>query len=169
LGLQPNNIWRGRGDGIFIEKGQDLNFAPDGTTYGLGTADLDGDGYLEFVFNGSDHQPEYWQNQCGEESWLEVDLLGPAPNREAFGARIEILNDGLHYIRELTSMRIISQGPSLAHFGLRRSKQIDELRIRWPDGRITEAFNVPVNRRIVALHPDIQEANSLALSWLATP
>jgi hypothetical protein len=169
LGFQPNNVWRGRGDGIFIEKGQDLNFSPDGTTYGLGTADLDGDGYLEFVFNGSDHPPEYWQNQCGEESWLEVDLLGPAPNREAFGARIEILNDGLHYIRELTSMRIISQGPSLAHFGFRRSKRIDELRIRWPDGRITEAYNVPVNRRILALHPEIQEANSMALSWLATP
>ncbi len=157
MGLQPNNIWQGDDEGTFLEMGDAFGFDADGSTYGLVTGDIDGDGYLEFIFNGTDHDPELWSNQCDENAWIEVDLLGVFPNREAYGARIETIVDGTHQIREISSMRLGSQSPSLVHFGLGNASRVDTLIIRWPDGLVTTAENVPTRRRLLALHPDANE------------
>lgn len=83
--------------------------------------------------------------------WLEVDLLGPAGNREAVGAQVAVETpdgrqlapvgamDGSHY----------SQGDYRAHFGLGGSDHFARLTVFWPDGTSAVIGPGEADRRLV--------------------
>ena len=49
--------------------------------HGLVHADLDGDGYRELT-GPYEGRPKIYDNPCGANNWLEVDIVGPADNKE---------------------------------------------------------------------------------------
>lgn len=82
--------------------------------------------------------------------WLQVDLVGPAANRQAIGARVEIANsagiqrqfvghsEGSHY----------SQGHYRLYFGLGRQAQSDRVRVIWADGSVQTLERVDSDQRL---------------------
>ena len=53
--------------------------------------------------------------------WLDVELAGPAPNRQGIHARIFATAGGVTQMRELRcASNYVSQDPAVAHFGLDR-------------------------------------------------
>jgi len=50
-------------------------------------------------------------------------------------------------------LRSVGQGPSALHFGLGEVDSIDELIVRWPNGDVTTAEDLPINRTITVTHP----------------
>ena len=153
---QPDTIWKGtrQDDGLlhFEDRTAQVGFADTEEHYGLVAADFDGDGYLDVLVASNDSTPKLWMNRCGDQGWLEVELVGPAANTEAWGARLEVVIEGRSELQELQAVRGFAQGPSRFHVGTGAADSIDRLVVTWPDGARTERFDVPVRRRITLQH-----------------
>ena len=67
----------------------------------------------------------------------------------AVGASVSIRHNGRQQYQELTPTRgIFSSVEHLIHFGLGKDGQVDELVVRWPDGKTTTLQNVKAGRRL---------------------
>jgi hypothetical protein len=149
----PNALWRGTGVAQFEDRSAASDFRSTQADYGLVSADFAGDGYRELVTAPWSGAPKLYDNPCGAEAWLEVELVGPAGNREGWGARLEASSGDWRHTEELHNLLGVGQSPSRFHLGLGAMSRVDSLRILWPDGRRTEIEGVPVRRMITAIHP----------------
>ncbi|HCP48091.1 MAG TPA: hypothetical protein DIU15_18780 [Deltaproteobacteria bacterium] len=151
--FQPDALWEGNADGSFTERTQELGFGDLTAHYGMAAADFDGNGARDLIIVPDAGRPKLWMNPCAAGAWSEIELVGPAENAEAYGARVEVTANNQTQVRELYNLRSVGQSPSRLHFGLGDAETIDQLRVRWPDGTATEATNLPVRRQITLLHP----------------
>ena len=149
-GFQPDWIWQGTDDG-FETRINETGFHSIDWSYGIATADFDGDGYRDFVLGPSEGNPPFWSNACGEGSWLEVELVGKGDNVEAYGARVEFTANGETQVQEMHNLQAVSQSVSRLHFGLGKATS-GELTVRFVDGSTVSA-TVPVNRLVTVSQP----------------
>lgn len=150
----PDLLWHGQSDGSFVDVSAQVGFDDVGVHYGMATADFNGDGYLDMLVTGPERSPSLFMNQCGDAAWLMVDLEGLSGNTEAMGARVEVVVGETTHIREVYNLRTQSQTPSRLHFGLGDVDTVDLVRVRWPDGEVTEQADVGTRRLVWANHPD---------------
>jgi len=94
-----------------------------------------------------------FRNDIGNRSknhWLNVRLVGRKANRGGIGARITVVTGDVSQIREIRAGSGLAnhQDAPEACFGLGKARKVDELIVRWPDGRLTrQRFkNVPADR-----------------------
>lgn len=149
--LQPDAVWRGTDRGFELAS-EPFGFDPAVHRFGLTTADLDGDGWLELILAGREDPPRVFWNRCGDGAWLSVDLRGEAANSFAYGARVEVDDGSRVRIREVQALRSQGQGPGRLHFGLGQAELVD-VSIRWPGGATSELVDVPTRRRVLVDHP----------------
>ncbi len=149
----PDALWRGLGGGQYEEHSVSSGFASLGNHYGMAAADFDGDGFRDLVTAGWTGQPLFWSNPPGAGAWVEVELVGPAGNRQGFGTRVEVVVGDRTRVRELHALRGLGQSEATIHFGLGDVDAIDSLRVHWLDGTTTTAVDLPVRVRVVATHP----------------
>jgi hypothetical protein len=155
----PDLFWQGIEGGRFEEvTGLLGEMADTAWNFGLSTADLNGDGYLDLVVAGPRFLPSLYMNQCGENAWVEVELVGPSPNTEALGARVELMVEGRWRVREMQSLRSEGQTPSRLHFGLGDAEEVDALHVYWPDGEETHLEALPARRLLTLHHPEAGQA-----------
>ena len=159
--VQPNGLWRGSSEGFALDAGS-TGFDEARSQYGLVTADLDGDGFVEVVISAAEGEVEAWWNQCGEENWLEVDLAGPNGNTAALNAVVELEAGGASQVAQVGSQRGFGQGPTRLHFGLGSTEEVAVLRVHWPDGEHTESYDIPTRRIITVPHPERLEGKLAA-------
>ena len=152
--FQPDSYWQGNAEGRFDERTLDIGFGDTRGHYGLSAADFDGDGSQDLVVVPFEGTPRLYMNQCGSGAWTLIELVGIGANAEAFGARVEVTAGAQTRIGEVHSLRSVGQSPSSLHFGLGNVGSIEELVVRWPDGRRTVVSDLPVNRTITVIHPD---------------
>ena len=149
----PDLLWAGQEDGTFVDSTEAVGFGDVGDNYGLVTADLNGDGWLEIVVLGPERIPRVYGNRCGSGAWLDIDLRGSPGNTEGYGARVEVTTPAGTQMREVQSLRGLGQGPALLHFGLGAQDSVEQLRIHWSDGEIQEAPDLPTRGRLTVRHP----------------
>ena len=152
----PDRLWQGNADGTFVDRSVATGFDSSEGHFGMAMADFDRDGYPDLVVRPGEGGVKFWENPCGEEAWVELELRGPPSNSEGFGARVELTAGGRVDLREVHGVRALGQDDSTLHFGLGRVDLIEHLRVRWADGAITEAEDLPVRRRIEVRHPSLQ-------------
>lgn len=150
--VQPDMIWQGSAAG-FVDRTWEIGFGDAASHYGQAAVDLDRDGYLELVIAAWGGPAVIWDNPCGDGAWVEVVLEGPPGNRQGFGARLDLRAAGRTRIRELHTLRAIGQSPAEIHFGLGDAERVDELLVRWPDGEVTVAQDLPVRSVVTVWHP----------------
>jgi enediyne biosynthesis protein E4 len=112
------------------------------------TGDIDGDGSLDLV----------WTSQVGPVSvqlgrptgyrWLAVELETGA----GLGARVEV--DGVERLIQGGGRGLLSSMGPIAWFGLGSRSRAEQVRVRWPDGSVTELQDVAANQRIVVAPKD---------------
>ncbi len=107
---------------------------------GMAAADFDGDGDVDFVINNYNAKAAVHINELPVRSWIAVRVRGVKSNRDGIGAEVQAVVGG----RRLD--RIVGAGHSYASqfslqqtIGLGDATGVDDLRVRWPDGRI-ESF-----------------------------
>jgi hypothetical protein len=90
-----------------------------------------------------------WRNRGTTGNWLEVDLLGDAPNTTAIGARIvchaRIGGGTVSQSRWVEGQTGYCGQVLRQHFGLGDATAVDSLVVFWPDGTTDSWIDLQVN------------------------
>jgi hypothetical protein len=140
--LQRKEVYRNTGEGRFEEIASELEgslLAPKsarGTAFG----DYDNDGDIDVLAININDRPSLYRNEGGNGNhWVGFRLEGTRSNRDAIGARVEIVVGTRSRIAEVRSGgSYLSHNDMRIHFGLGEAAEIDGLRIRWPSGEVEE-------------------------------
>ncbi len=117
---------------------------------GAAVGDLDNDGDLDLVVSTIDGPLRVLVNNGRRTTHaVRIRLVGQHPNREALGARVEIQAAGR------TQIGVVRRGGSFLsasdvslHFGLGDASSIDQITIRWPNGRSQGHAGLPVDAQL---------------------
>jgi hypothetical protein len=118
---------------------------------GLAAGDLDDDGDLDLVLTSAGGKAEVFENAGGEQgAWLTVRCVGTQRDSTAIGARVEVLAGGVRRLNDVRSGgSYLSQSDLRVHFGFGDLSQVERVSVRWPDGAVEEARDVPTRRHLV--------------------
>ncbi|MFN0151517.1 MAG: FG-GAP-like repeat-containing protein [bacterium] len=140
-------------NGTFTESALSLGLIDTKKGRGIACFDYDRDGDLDIFVSNNGQTPTFWRNDGGNAfSWLDVKLIGDAPNTEAAGARVycNAIAGGGTFMREIrVGNNYLSQDPTVAHFGLQGLTSANEVRVEWPDGQVDIFNNVAANQTLV--------------------
>ncbi len=147
----PQLFWNaGEGESEFVRVPGD-SLSPDFTTTMVGRgsafADIDGDGDLDFILTGSGSAPRLLRNdQKLDHHWLRLSLQGKGKNNFAYGARVEVIVDGLVQERLVSPTRgYLSQSELALTFGLGKHEKVEKVTIYWHDGSKQDIVNPKVD------------------------
>ena len=164
-GNRPNVLFQNQGDGSFLAVPN--AGGAQGTNLGIGdavvTADYDLDGFLDlFVVNGDAAEnftknapSELFRNLGNDNNWLEIDLQGVTSNRDGIGAQVFVTAGGVTQLREQSGgIHRKSQNHTRLHFGLAGNTNVEEILIKWPNGREQKINNVAANQLLEIVEGD---------------
>jgi enediyne biosynthesis protein E4 len=152
---QPDWLWMGTQAGGFTSMDPTTHaFNSTDSHYGLVHADLDGDGYRELIVGPFEGRPKIFDNPCGANSWLEIQLVGPDHNRGAYGTQVAVDRGNWVDLQQVDALVAVGQGPGTLHFGLGDRTTVPRVAVRWLDGTRTVLEDVEVNRKLTIWHPD---------------
>lgn len=115
---------------------------------GVFTGDFDNDGRTDLFVTNNNAVPNLFHNQtAGDNGWLELELVGRAPNTDAVGARATITTPMGPLVREVNIGNGFAGGSSTRlHFGLGKLRKVDEVKIQWPNGEATTLVAPPIDK-----------------------
>ncbi len=142
-GHQKKKLFRNLGTQAFKEISGEAGVDNDLDGRGIGLADFDNDGMVDFVQSNADQPSLLYHNVTQPHgNWIELKLVGTKSNRDAIGARATLKAGGMRLIREVNGGNGYSSQSTLRlHFGLGSAQKVDSMEIRWPSGQVE---NVPV-------------------------
>ncbi|MFT4569700.1 MAG: hypothetical protein ACI8TX_001591 [Hyphomicrobiaceae bacterium] len=152
----PSRLFLGRDDDTFVESSLELGLDDRGQGRGVVCFDYDRDGDIDlFVANAVGQSSRLYRNDGVDlGSFLQVRLVGRAPNTQAAGARVYVRSGLTTQMREIQiGSNYVSQNPAVAHFGLGSVDIIDEMRIVWPNGAVTVETDVETGRFLIRNQP----------------
>ncbi len=155
---QPAQFFRGLGDGSFEDASASAgDLCRPRVARGLASGDLDGDGDVDLVITQNGGPAAVLLNRVQERAprhWLAVELRGRPPNTRAIGARVRLqsaLGMQTRFVR--TGSSYLSQSDTVQTFGLGSASSVEELVVRWPDGRESRVAAPEIDRRLVVEEP----------------
>jgi tetratricopeptide (TPR) repeat protein len=143
-GHERNNCFLNTGSPRFanISAVSGIDFDDDGR--GAALVDWDQDGALDvWIINRSGPQLRFLRNQIPvENDYLALQLVGKTCNRDAIGARVEVIskirNSKFKIQKSIKTLRAgdgyLSQSTKWIHFGLGNNVEIDRVVVHWPGG-----------------------------------
>lgn len=139
----------------FFLNNKDLTFKnidfkqPKSNSNGSAYADFDNDGDIDLIVNNSGGETFFYRNNSSTGSHLNIRLIGSEKNRNAIGARVEIIIGENHQILENYFSRGYQSAMAVdLHFGLGDNLMVDTLKIYWPNGKFQYKTNVSANQKI---------------------
>jgi len=146
---QPNSLYYNAGDGRFtdVTEASGGALAARQSSRGLATADLDGDGRLDFVVANNNEAPQIARNTSEPAGrFVTLWLEGVSGNRSAIGARVEAaIGERTLYREVMGASSYLSVPDRRIHLGLGDAEAVDGLTIRWPGGAAQEFGSLPAD------------------------
>ena len=116
-------------------------------------ADLNNDGAMDMIINNINDEPLIYKNTSREKdtvntNYLQIKFKGDSHNLNGIGAWADIYyGNGKHQVAENNPYRgYISTDQNIAHFGLGKSRSLDSVVVRWPNGRKQLLNDVKANQ-----------------------
>jgi hypothetical protein len=144
-----HNLRDGRFEEIGLRAGPALRQRRVGR--GLAVADFNNDGAVGALISNLDGTPTLLRNALKPRGhWLQLKLIGVRSNRDAYGARVEIVAAGMKQMDEVrANSSFLSASDSRLHFGLGSATRVDQVVVRWPSGLVERLVSVPADRETV--------------------
>ncbi len=147
-----NYVYQNNGDLNMTDRSDDWGLTEKTFSNGAAYADLDNDGDLEIIVNNIDQPALIYENKSSQMNgnWLAVQLKGSEKNKNGIGARLTLTTDQGIQVKEQYLSRGYQSGVSpVVHFGIAGDDEIEQLEIRWPDGKLQMINDVKRNQRLV--------------------
>jgi hypothetical protein len=144
-----HNLRNGRFEEVGLRAGPAL--AQRRVSRGLAIADINNDGALAVLMSNLDGAPTLLRNVSKPRGhWIRLKLIGTRSNRDAYGARVEVVAGGLKQVDEVrANTSFLSASDARLHFGLGSATRVDRVIIRWPSGLVEKLAGPPVDRETV--------------------
>lgn len=170
LGKMPginvhNYFFKNNRNLTFSDISQKWGMTDDDYSNGAGYADLDNDGDLDLVINNLDQPAALYENNSSrllpQNGWLRIKFRGNDGNRDGLGAKVWLWQNGVMQFNYYSPYRgYLSTVEPFVHFGV-ANKNIDSLKILWPNGLMQVLKNIAVKQTLVA---DIKNATPDSLT-----
>jgi len=147
--------FRNNGDLTFSNVSEEWGMKAVAFSNGAAYADLDNDGDLDLIVNNINDEATIMKNMTNDPSskekknnYLQIAFEGDSLNIAGIGATVHLHYDhGKQQVWEYTPYRgYLSTDQNIAHFGLGSITVIDTLLVQWPNGKMQQLINVPVNQ-----------------------
>ncbi|HTQ65343.1 MAG TPA: VCBS repeat-containing protein [Puia sp.] len=148
-----NYAYKNNGNLKFSNMSDDWGLMTPTFSNGAAYADLDNDGDLDLVVNNINDEAMIYRNTERERDtvsthYLQIQFLGDTLNKNGLGAIAKIYYDhGQQQVYENTPYRgYLSTIQDIAHFGLGKTKTIDSVIIKWPNGKMQVLQNIKADQ-----------------------
>ena len=124
---------------------------------GAAFGDLNNDGLMDIAINCNNGPPLILRNRANTENhWISLNLIGSVSNRDAIGARVRLVSDGILQTRFVSSGgSYISASDKRVHFGLGASKRTQSIEISWPSGTVQRLESVGADQILTVREPSL--------------
>lgn len=149
----PNYAFKNNGDLVFENVVHQWGLGEPIHSNGSAYVDLNNDGALDLVVNNVNREVWIIKNRSREmhptHNFLKVVLKGKGGNTFAVGAQVRLIaGDKAFYQEQMPNRGFQSSVDPRLHFGLGDVSSLDEVQIRWPDGKMTKLSTVAVNQTL---------------------
>ncbi|MCH8330517.1 MAG: CRTAC1 family protein, partial [Bacteroidetes bacterium] len=143
-------IYKNNGDLTFKKMNEEWGFDLPTFANGAAYGDLDNDGDLDIVISNINSPASILRNKAEEvvpeNKYLTLRLNGNTKNIFGLGTKIEVQIGDVTQLQEVYSTRgYQSACDNVIHFGLGSASMIDEIRIKWPNGKMERIHNQKAN------------------------
>jgi hypothetical protein len=149
-GNERDTLFRNNSDGTFTDVAYVNNADRVEDGRGVAIFDYDQDGRPDIALRNYKQPAQLLHNVGTTGHWLELKLIGTRSNRDAVGAHVTLVSNGLRQLREVHAGSGYQSGSSLIqHFGLGPATNVESIHISWPSGAQSELTNVAANQLLV--------------------
>ncbi|MCD6597306.1 MAG: VCBS repeat-containing protein [Bacteroidales bacterium] len=150
--ILKNYMYKNNGDLTFSNVGKKWGVDQLSLSNGAAYADLDNDGDMDLVVNNINDYAFVFRNnseKVTKNHYLKIKLKGNGLNTGGIGARVDLSCGDKTYTQEFYPSRgYMSSMDHALIFGIGHAGTIDKLKITWPDLKVQELKNIPVNQTI---------------------
>lgn len=152
-GAVTNYIFKGSGNGSFINRSKEWIVNDSIISTGVAYGDLDNDGDLDIITNNVNMPAHIYQNNYAEGDYLKIRLKSKTGNTFGIGSKaILYTSEGQQYRQLYSTKSYQSSSEPLIHFGIKKNIKIDSLKIIWPDGKLQTITDLKSNKELVLNH-----------------
>lgn len=159
-----NYAFKNSGHLIFKNQADELGLGKPSFSNGAAYGDLDNDGDLDLVINNENSQSFVYRNETDSKSgnhFLKIKFNGSERNRFGIGALVTIKVKGeLRVLQNFNSRGFESSTEPYLLFGLGKTKNIDEMKVTWPDRKVQVLNNVKPDQTIIINYNQAMEAET---------
>ena len=154
-----NYVFQNNGDLTFSKAIEEWGLEDPTFSNGAAYADLDNDGDLDLVISNINDQIGLYRNNAYA-NYLQVELQGSSDNPFGIGAEVIVQTAADKQHQQLYLARGFESSVSrVLQFGLGDGSQVDQVTVKWPDGRVSQVSQPGLNQRLVINHNTAKSAD----------
>ncbi|MGZ3922589.1 MAG: VCBS repeat-containing protein [Flavisolibacter sp.] len=144
-----NYAFKNNGDLTYKNVSEDWGLKLFSLSNGAAYTDLDNDGDLDLIVNNINEPAFIFRNESEGKNYLAVQLKGSDKNLNGLGAKLFCYTGGkMQFLEQMPTRGYQSSVSDRLHFGLGDSKEIDSIRVVWPNGNFQVLQKIQANQLI---------------------
>jgi len=147
-----NYAYQNRGDLSFQDVSKSWGLDKPSFSNGAALVDLDLDGDLDYVVNNINDPAFVFENKLNQEpekpNFLRIKLKGTSQNPQGLGAKVivQMADQKILFQEQQVVRGYMSSIEEILHFGLGGTKEVEQIEVLWPDGKISLLSKIPANQ-----------------------